>query len=335
MEERKRYAQVTAVGGFVPEDVLTNDEIAKHLDTNDEWITTRVGIKERRVLKVKGAGSSYLGAKAIEDMIARHDINKDEIDFILCSTNTPDYHFPSTASVISDMCGIKGVPCIDFQGGCPGFIYGLQLARGFVESGIYKKVIVVATEKMSAATDPTDRSTFPLFGDGAGCVLVEPSSEAIGIMDGLFRNDNSGREHLIMPAGGSVLPPNEETVRERLHYVHQDGKQVFKQAVTQMGDISVELMERNNLTFEDIAWVVPHQANMRIIDATARRIGLGMDKVMVNIEKYGNTSTATIPLCLWEWEQRLHKGDNLILTAFGAGFTWGSIWLKWGYDYHK
>lgn len=335
MEQQKRLATITAVGGFVPSDVLTNDEIAATLDTSDEWITTRVGIKERRVLKVEGAGSSYLGIKAVEDMLARHDIDKSEIDVVLCSSNTPDYHFPTTASVIAEACGITGVPCFDFQGACPGFLYGLQIARGFVESGVYKKVLLVAAEKMSAITDRTDRATLPLFGDGGACVLIEPTYEEEGIRDVLLRNDNSGCEHLIMPAGGSVLPPSEQTVRDHLHFVHQDGQHVFKAAVTQMGDCSVELMERNGLTFEDIAWVVPHQANMRIIDATARRIGLGLDKVMVNIDKYGNTSSASIPLCLWEWEKKLHKGDNLILTAFGAGFTWGAVWVKWGYDYKK
>ncbi|MDO5017145.1 MAG: beta-ketoacyl-ACP synthase III [Porphyromonas sp.] len=332
METKKLFATITAVGGYVPDDVLTNDEIAQRLDTNDEWITTRVGIKERRLLKVEGAGSSYLGIKAVQDMLARHNIEKSEIDIVLCSSNTPDYHFPSTASVIAAECGLDGVPCFDFQGACPGFLYGLQVARGFVESGLYKKVLLVSAEKMSAITNPDDRNTYPLFGDGGGCVLLEPTTEEIGIRDGILRSDFNGKSHLIMPAGGSALPPNHETVDAGQHFVHQDGKTVFKGAVTQMGDCSVELMERNGLTFEDIAWVVPHQANMRIIDATARRIGLGLDKVMINIDRYGNTSSASIPLCLWEWEKKLKKGDNLILTAFGAGFTWGSIYLKWGYD---
>lgn len=332
METKKRFATITAVGGYVPDDVLTNDEIAQHLDTSDEWITTRVGIKERRMLNKEGAGSSYLGIRAVKDMMARHGVKPEEIDMVICSSNTPDYHFPSTASIIASECGISGVPCFDFQGACPGFVYGLEIARGFVESGLYKKVLLVAAEKMSAITNKEDRNTFPLFGDGAGCAILEPTTEEVGIMDALIKCDFKGRDHLIMPAGGSALPPSEETVQKGLHYVYQDGRQVFKEAVTQMGDCSVELMERNHLSFEDIAWVVPHQANMRIIDATARRMGLGLDKVMINIDRYGNTSSATIPLCLWEWESKLKKGDNLILTAFGAGFTWGSIYLKWGYD---
>lgn len=332
MEPKKRTAVITAVGGFVPEDVLSNDEIASYLDTSDEWITTRVGIKERRVLKVAGAGSSYLGIKAVEDMLSRHDIDKDEIDLVLCSSNTPDYQFPTTASIIARECGMNGMPCLDFQGACPGFLYGLQVARGFVESGVYKKVLLISAEKMSSITDRNNRATMPLFGDAGGCVLVEPSEEGLGIQDALLKTDNSGRDHLILPAGGSATPASKETVEAGMHYIYQDGQRVFKAAVTQMGDVSVELMERNGLTFEDIDWVVPHQANMRIIDATARRMEVSMDKVMVNIRKYGNTSSATIPLCLWEWEKQLKKGDNLILTAFGAGYTWGAIWLKWGYD---
>ncbi|MBR8703703.1 beta-ketoacyl-ACP synthase III [Porphyromonas levii] len=332
MEPNKRSAVITAVGGYVPEDVLSNDEIAQYLDTSDEWITTRVGIKERRVLKVPGAGSSYLGIRAVEDMLSRHNINKSEIDLVLCSSNTPDYQFPTTASIIARECGIDGVPCFDFQAACPGFLYGLQIARGFIESGVYKKVLLISAERMSAITDRTDRATLPLFGDGAGCALLEPTEDGMGIQDVILKNDNHGRDYLILRAGGSANPATEETVKARQHYVYQDGQKVFKSAVVQMGDCSVELMEKNGLTFEDIDWVVPHQANMRIIDATARRMGVSMDKVMVNIDKYGNTSSATIPLCLSEWENRLKKGDNLILTAFGAGFTWGSIWLKWGYD---
>ncbi len=331
----KRFATLTAIGGYVPDEVLTNKQIAQRLDTSDEWITTRVGIKERRLLNKEGAGSSYLGIQAVKDMMARHKVRPEEIDLVLCSSNTPDYHFPTTASVIASECGISGVPCFDFQGACPGFIYGLQIARGFVESGLYKKVLLVAAEKMSAITDPEDRNTYPLFGDAGACAILEPTEEEVGIMDALIKCNFDGREHLIMPAGGSTLPPSEETVQQRLHFVHQDGRHVFKEAVTEMGDCSVELMERNGLTFEDIAWVVPHQANMRIIDATARRMGLGLDKVMVNIDRYGNTSSVSIPLCLWEWESKLRKGDNLILTAFGAGYTWGSIYLKWGYDGDK
>lgn len=327
---QKKYAAVTAIGGYVPEKIITNDEIAQTLDTSDEWITTRVGIKERRKLEGEGLGSSHLGIMAVKNMMAHYGISPNEIDMVLCSSNTTDYHFPTTASVIGYGVGIpEGVPCFDFQAACPGFLFGLQIARGFVESGIYKKVLLIATEKMSAATDPYDRATFPLFGDGAGCAIIEPTNEEVGIMDALLQNDTSGKDFLIMKAGGSVRPATHETVDAREHFVYQDGQKVFKAAVTHMGDCSVELMERNGLTHEDIAWVVPHQANMRIIDATARRMNLDMSKVMVNIEKYGNTSSATIPLCLWEWKDKLKKGDNLILTAFGAGFTWGSVWLKW------
>lgn len=328
-----RYANITAVGGYVPDDVLTNDEIARYLDTSDEWITTRVGIKERRILRDETKGSSYLGAMAVKDMFGRHDIDPSEIDIVICSSNTPDYHFPTTASVIAEECGIKGKPCFDFQGACPGFVYGLQIARGFVESGLYKKVLLVSAEKMSAITDKNDRATMPLFGDAGGCVLIEPTTEEYGIMDSIIQNDNSGKDYLIMPAGGSAMPASHETVDKKLHYIQQDGQKVFKAAVTYMGDSSVEIMKRNGLTNEDIAWVVPHQANMRIIDATARRMDLDISKVMVNIDRYGNTSSATIPICLWEWEDKLKKGDNIILTAFGAGFTWGSTWIKWGYDY--
>lgn len=326
----KVHAAITAVGGYVPEEVLTNDEIASRLDTSDEWITTRVGIKERRIMNKPGFGSSWLGIQAIRDMVEHYQISLDDVDLVLCSSNTPDYHFPTTASIIAAEVGItNGCPCFDFQGACPGFLYGLQIARGFVESGLYKKVLLVAAEKMSAITDRDDRATFPLFGDGGGCVILEPTTEEVGIMDALLENDNSGREHLIMKAGGSANPPTHETVEARQHFVYQEGQKVFKAAVTHMGDCSVEVMERNGLTHEDIAWVVPHQANMRIIDATARRMHLDLSKVMLNIEKYGNTSSATIPLCLWEWRDRLKKGDNLILTAFGAGFTWGAIWVKW------
>lgn len=248
----KRFATITAIGGYVPDDVLTNEEIAKRLDTSDEWITTRVGIKERRILKKKGAGSSYLGIQAVKDMMARHKVDPKEIDLVLCSSNTPDYHFPSTASVIASECDISGVPCFDFQGACPGFIYGLQIARGFVESGLYKKVLLVSAEKMSAITNPDDRNTLPLFGDAGGCVILEPTEEEVGIMDALIKCNFDGREHLIMPAGGSAVPPSEETVRQHLHYVHQDGRHVFKEAVTEMGDCSVEVMERNGLTLKTL-----------------------------------------------------------------------------------
>lgn len=327
-------AAITAVGGYVPEDRLTNADIEKLIDTSDEWITTRVGIKERRILRDPGKGASYLGIQAVQDLLQRHDIDPKSIEVVICSSNTADYHFPTTASIIAYETGIKNAHCFDMQAACPGFIFGLEVANGYIASGRYKRVLLVCTEKMSAAVDYTDRATAPLFGDGAGCVLLEPDSEN-GLIDSILRNDGEGREHLIMKAGGSACPTTHETVDKRWHHVYQEGQYVFKAAVSMMGDTSAELVERNHLTHDDIAWVIPHQANMRIIDATARRMGIPLDKVMINIEKYGNTSSATIPLCLWEWEDKLKKGDNLILTAFGAGYTWGSTYIKWAYDYSK
>lgn len=327
-------AAITAVGGYVPEDRLTNADIEKLIDTSDEWITTRVGIKERRILRDPNKGASYLGIRAVQDLLQRHEIDPKSIEVVICSSNTADYHFPTTASIIAYETGIKNAHCFDMQAACPGFIFGLEVANGYIASGRYKRVLLVCTEKMSAAVDYTDRATAPLFGDGAGCVLLEPDSEN-GLIDSILRNDGEGREHLIMKAGGSACPTTHETVDKRWHHVYQEGQYVFKAAVSMMGDTSAELVERNHLTHDDIAWVIPHQANMRIIDATARRMGIPLDKVMINIEKYGNTSSATIPLCLWEWEDKLKKGDNLILTAFGAGYTWGSTYIKWAYDYSK
>ena len=339
MEENKNKvtAVITAVGGYVPDDILTNADVESMVDTSDEWIQTRVGIKERRILKDQTKGSSYMGIRAVQDMMKRHDLNPSDFDIVICSSNTPDYHFPTTASIIAEAIGVpKGIPCFDFQGACPGFVYGLQIARGFIESGIYKKVLLISAEKMSAITDPKDRSTLPLFGDAAGCVLLEPCTEGLGIQDAIIGNDNHGNtKHLILPAGGSARLTSHETVDNGEHFIHQNGQQVFKAAVTMMGDSSMEIMERNNLSHDDIAWFVPHQANLRIIDATARRMGLDKSKVMINIQKYGNTSSATIPICLWEWEDQLKKGDNIVITAFGAGFTWATMYLKWGYNYTK
>ncbi|MDO5036546.1 MAG: beta-ketoacyl-ACP synthase III [Porphyromonas sp.] len=331
----KKHAAITAIGGYLPDDVLTNEDITKMVDTSDEWITTRVGIKERRILKDKHKGSSYLGIQAVKDLAARHEGALDGVEIVLCSSNTPDHAFPTTASIIAEGVGIKGAPCLDFQGACAGFLYGLQIARSMVTSGVHKKVLLVAAEKMSAIVDFEDRTTLPLFGDGSGCVIVEAVDEEVGVMDAILRNDNSGKNHLIMKAGGSACPPSHETVDKRMHYVYQEGQPVFKSAVSNMGDVSVEMMERHNLTKDDITWVVPHQANKRIIDATARRMGLDPSKVMVNIQNLGNTSSASIPLCLWQWEDQLKKGDNLILTAFGSGFTWGAVYLRWAYDYKK
>lgn len=327
------HAAITAVGGYVPQDVITNQDIERLVDTSDEWITTRVGIKERRCLKDPSKGSSYLGIQAVKDMFQRHNIDPKSIDFVICSTNVADYSFPSTASIIACETGITNAGCVDLQAACPGFVYALETAANYIMSGRYKRVLVVSAEKMTAIVDYTNRETCALFGDGGACVLVEPCAPEYGLQDSILRTDGSGKDHLIMKAGGSACPTTRETVDARMHYIYQEGRYVFKAAVSQMGDTSSELMERNNLTKEDIAWVVPHQANMRIIDAVARRMELPLEKVMINIQKYGNTSSATIPLCLWEWEDKLKKGDKLILTAFGAGYTWGSIYLIWAYDY--
>lgn len=328
----KLHAAITAVGGYVPEDVLTNADIEKLIDTTDEWITTRVGIKERRVLKDKSLGASYLGIQAVKDMMARNDIDPSTIEMVICSTNTGDYHFPTTASIIAYQTGITSAYCFDVQAACTGFVVTLEMAANYITSGRYKKILVVCTEKMSAAVDYSDRATAPLFGDGSGCVLVEANTEGLGVMDAIIRNDGEGKEHLIMKAGGSACPTTHDTVDQRWHYVYQEGQYVFKAAVSMMGDTSAEVLQRNGLSHENIAWVFPHQANLRIIDAVARRMVLPMEKVAINIQKYGNTSSASIPICLWEWEKKLKKGDNLILTAFGAGYIWGAIYLKWAYD---
>ncbi len=334
MNMDKTHVAITALGGFVPETVFTNDDIAKMVDTSDEWITTRVGIKERRILGDEGKGSSYLGIRAVKNLFETHpEVKPEDIDLVLASTNTPDYPFPSTASLIADGVGIpKGVPCFDFEAGCTGFIFGLQIVRGFVESGLYKKVLLVAAEDMSAIVDPEDRATLPLFGDGAACAILEPSTEGVGVQDIIIGNDNEEAAiHLVLKAGGSANPASHETVDRREHFVYQEGQYVFKNAVTYMGDVTEQILSQNGLTQEDIAWVVPHQANLRIIKATAQRINLSMDKVLINIEHFGNTSSASIPLCLWQNEARLKKGDVLILTAFGAGYTYGSAYLKWAY----
>jgi 3-oxoacyl-[acyl-carrier-protein] synthase-3 len=326
------YAAITAVHGYVPDYILTNRELESMIDTSDEWITTRTGIKERRILKGEGIGTSYLGAEAVKGLLAKRGIAPDEIDLLICCTVTPDMKFPATANVISDMAGIKNAFSYDLNAACSGFIYGLVTGTQFVESGRYKKVIVVGADKMSSIVDYTDRQTCVIFGDGAAAVLLEPTSEPLGILDHEFHVDGSGRIHLHMKAGGSVKPPTYDTIDAREHYVYQEGQPVFKAAVSNMAEVSESLIKRNHLTGGDIAWLVPHQANLRIIEATARRSGVPMEKVMVNIDRYGNTTNATIPLCLWEWEKQLKKGDNVILTAFGGGFTWGAVWLKWAYN---
>ena len=331
---KKIHAAITGVQGYVPEYVLDNKELEKLVDTNDEWITTRTGIKERRILKGQ-KGSSDMGTEAINGLLKKTNTSAEEIDLIICATVTPDMLFPSTACLIADKIGARNICAFDISAACSGFLYALTTASKFIESGTYNKVIVVGCDKMSAIVDYTDRTTCVLFGDGAGAVLLEPSLDSHGIMDYILRSDGSGGEFLKMKAGGSLHPASHETVDAREHYVYQDGQPVFKKAVKSMADVSEEIMQKNNLTADDVAWLVPHQANKRIIDATSRRMGVGDEKVMLNIERYGNTTAGTIPLCLWDWENQLNKGDNLILAAFGGGFTWGSIYLKWAYDSKK
>jgi 3-oxoacyl-[acyl-carrier-protein] synthase-3 len=328
----KIYAAITAVGAHVPEFRLTNEILETMVDTNDEWILSRTGISERRILKGEGLGSSDMALIAVNELLKKRGIDPLEIDCVICATVTPDLVFPATANILSDKAGMKNAFGFDLSAACSGFLYGLTVGTSMIESGRYKKVIVVGVDKMSAIVDYTDRTTCIIFGDGAGAVLLEPTTENIGVMDSILKSDGSGKQFLHMKAGGSVSPSSIETVNAREHFVHQEGQSVFKFAVKGMADVSYELMERNNLTGDDIAWLVPHQANLRIIDATANRMGLSKEKVMINIQKYGNTTAATIPLCLWEWESQLKKGDNLILAAFGGGFTWGATWIKWAYD---
>jgi 3-oxoacyl-[acyl-carrier-protein] synthase-3 len=328
----KINAAITAVGGYVPETILTNFDLEKIIDTTDEWIRTRTGIEERHILKEEGKATSDLAVAAILPMLAKKGIDPLEIDVIICGTVTGDYIFPATANVIADKIGAKNAWGFDVSAACSGFLFSLETASKFIASGVYKKIIVVGADKMSAIIDYTDRNTCIIFGDGAGCVLMEPNTEGYGIQDSILRVDGSGRQFLIQPAGGSMNPPTHETIDKKMHYVYQEGKTVFKFAVTNMADVSFEIMERNNLTSDDVDWLVPHQANLRIIDATAERMGLDKSKVLVNIQKYGNTTSGTLPLCMYDFEKQFKKGDNLILSTFGGGFTWGSIYLKWAYD---
>jgi 3-oxoacyl-[acyl-carrier-protein] synthase III len=327
----KIRAAITGVSGYLPEYVLKNAELEKVVDTTDDWITTRTGIKERRILKEAGKGSSDLGVEAIKLLLEKTVTLPSDIDLLICATVTPDMQFPATANVICDKLGIKNAFSYDLNAGCSGFLYALVTASKFIESGSHKKVVVVGAEKMSSIVDYQDRATCIIFGDGAGAVLLEPTTENEGIIDSVLQVDGSGRHYLHQKAGGSVKPASHATIDAREHFIFQDGQPVFKMAVSKMADVSAEIMKRNHLKADDIAWLVPHQANMRIIEATARRMEITKEKVMVNIEKYGNTTAATLPLCLWEWESRLKKGDNIILTAFGAGYTWGSVYLKWAY----
>lgn len=323
-------AKISGIAAYVPDDKLTNDELSRMVDTSDEWITTRVGIKERRILKEQGAGSSYLGIKAVDKLLADLNVDPSEIDLLICATSNPDYRFPSTASVIAHHCNLSNAYAYDIQAACAGFLVALQAGNAYVKSGLYKKVIVLAAEKMSSMTNYTDRTTCPLFGDAAAGVLLEPTDEPIGIIDAEFHIDGSGKDHLIMKAGGSVLPASHETVDANEHFIYQDGRAVYKHAVTDMLQSTLSIMGRNNLSMDDVNWFVPHQANLRIIEAVGTRVGFDPKKVLINIEKFGNTSASSIPLCLDEYQSILKKGDRIILTAFGAGFTWGSVYVVWG-----
>ncbi len=325
-------AAITGINGWVPEYRLTNKELEKMVDTTDEWIMSRSGIKERRILREEGLGTSHIAMNCVNGLLEKTNTKAEEVELLICATVTPDYAFPATANIIADKCGIKNAWSFDINAACSGFLYALETGSRFIETGEYKKVVVVGAEKMSSMVDYSDRTTCVLFGDGAGAVMLEPTEEKVGIMDSILKSDGSGRQHLYQKGGGSVKPASIDTVTNGEHYIYQEGQQVFKFAVTNMADISVEIMEKNKLKSEDISWLVPHQANMRIIEATARRMGIKKEQVMINIQKYGNTTSGTIPLCLWEWEDQLHKGDNIILSAFGGGFTWGSVWVKWAYD---
>ena len=329
---RRIQAAITGVHAYAPDYVLTNKELETMVDTTDEWISTRTGIKERHILKGEGLGASDMAVEAVKGLLKKTNTLPEEIDLLICATVTPDMIFPATANIISDKVCLKYAFSFDLNSACSGFIYSLVTASKYIEAGNFKKVIVVGADKMSSIVDYTDRQTCVIFGDGAGAVLLEPSANGNGIIDSILKTDGSGRIHLHQKAGGSVKPVSQETLDNHEHFVYQDGKAVFKFAVTNMADVSVEIMKKNHLTANDIVWLVPHQANLRIIDATARRMGLEKDKVMINIQRYGNTTNATIPLCLWEWENQLKKGDNIILSAFGGGFTWGAIYLKWAYD---
>lgn len=328
----KINAVITGIGGYVPDYILDNEELSKMVDTTDEWIMTRIGVKERHILNEEGLGTSYMARKAAKQLIQKTGVNPDEIEMIAVATTTPDYPFPSTASILCDKLGLKNAFAFDFSAACCGFLYLLETAANFIRSGKYKKVIVVGADKMSSMVDYTDRATCPIFGDGAAAVLLEGTTEELGVIDSILRTDGKGLPFLHLKAGGSVCPSSNFTVDQRMHYIYQEGRTVFKYAVSNMSDLSAEIAKRNNLTNDTIDWVVTHQANLRIIDAVAHRLEVPDEKVLINIEKVGNTSAASIPLCLWEYEKKLKKGDNLILAAFGAGFTFGSLYLKWGYD---
>lgn len=326
----KISAAITGVQGYLPDHILSNDDLSKMVDTSDEWITTRTGIKERRIMK--DGASSDMCVEAVKGLLEKTNTNPDDVELVILATVTPDYPFPSTSNVVCDKVGLKNAWGYDLIAACSGFIYGLATGAQFIETGRYKKVIVIGVDKMSSIIDYQDRTTCVIFGDGCGAVMLEPNEEGLGVQDFILRADGSGRQYLHQPAGGSMNPASMKTVEERGHFVKQEGKQVFKFAVTNMAEVSAEIMEKNNLSSDDVDWLVPHQANLRIIDATANRMGLPKEKVMINIQKYGNTTAGTLPLCLWDYEKQLKKGDNLVLSAFGGGFTWGSVYLKWAYN---
>ncbi|EDM37078.1 3-oxoacyl-(acyl carrier protein) synthase [Pedobacter sp. BAL39] len=327
----KIHAAITAVNGYVPDYILTNQELESIVDTTDEWITSRTGIKERRILKGEGLGTSDMAVHAVNGLLKKRGITAEEIELIIFCTTTPDMPFPATANVLADKIGAINAWGYDISAACSGFIFGLSTAAQFIESGKHKKILVVGGDKMSSIINYEDRTTCIIFGDGCGAVLLEPNEEGNGIIDSVLKSDGAGRQYLHQKAGGSVKPATHETVDNKEHFVHQEGQAVFKFAVTNMANVAAEIMERNDLSSDDVTWLVPHQANKRIIDATASRMGLGAEKVMINIQRYGNTTNGTIPLCLWEWESQLKKGDNIILAAFGGGFTWGSVYIKWAY----
>lgn len=325
-------AAITTVGGYLPDYVMTNKELEKIVDTTDEWITSRTGIEERRILKGEGKATSDMGAEVLKQICEKRGISPEEIDVVIVATVTPDMPFPSTANIICDKVGASNAWGFDLSAACSGFLYGLVTGQRFIESGAYKKVVVIGADKMSSIINYDDRTTCIIFGDGAGGVLLEATEEPVGIIDSVLKSDGSGKEYLNIKAGGSYKPATVETLANKEHFVYQEGRSVFKFAVTNMADVAEEVLKRNNMTGEDVDWLVPHQANLRIIDATRERVNLPKEKVMINIQKYGNTTAGTLPLCLWDWEKKLKKGDNLLLAAFGGGFTWGSVYLKWAYD---
>jgi len=328
----KIKAAITGIHGWVPENILTNFDLEKMVDTTNDWILSRTGIKERHILTGENRGTSVIGTEAVKGLLEKTGTKPEEVDLLICATVTPDMLFPATANIISHNCGIKNAFSFDINAACSGLLFAIVTASKYVESGLYKKVIVIGADKMSSIVDYTDRATCIIFGDGGGAMLFEPTTEKFGVIDSILHSDGAGMPFLHQKAGGSAKPPTHETIDAREHFIYQEGQAVFKFAVTNMAEVSAAIMERNQLNASDVAWLVPHQANLRIIDATARRMGVETEKVMINIQHYGNTTSGSIPLCLWNWESQLHKGDNLILSAFGGGFTWGAIYLKWGYD---